>query len=405
VIGLLLASLWQIHVINRVMPQDHNDLLPRWVGVRAAFRGENPYSADVLRELQTAYYGRPLTTADAGLEPQGFYEPAHAVILLRPLALLPWKAARLAFLVIAPLLLAVGFWLCIRAFTLSSRVAFIATSLTLASWPVMWGLRLQQLTLLIAAFVFLACVLIVRGHDISAGMLLAASTIKPQLVAPLILWLFLWSVLQRRYWLLASFVGAMTALLIPTEILVPNWFPRWIHYVAAYPHNGNTAMPLVIALGKMPGLLCTVALVLASAFVLWRSRSAAASSPSFGFAFSLLLATALCVTPTKLPVIYNQVLLAPAAVILACWKPSGYYSRLVRSLAVGAFVWGFVSVLIAMAGESILAQSSPWIGIPFLNVFLPVAATVALLVQYWDVLETAQSIQPERIAVTVAANG
>ncbi|MBV8671950.1 MAG: DUF2029 domain-containing protein [Acidobacteriaceae bacterium] len=405
---MLLAPLWQIHTINRGMPQSHNDLLPRWVGIRAAFRGEDPYSAGVLREIQTAYYGRPLTSADAGIEPQGFYEPAYAVILLGPFALLPWNAARLAFLVIAPLLLAGGLWLCIREFTSSSRVAWIATTLTFASWPVMWALRLQQLTLFTAAFVFLAYFLIVRGHDIPAGALLAAATFKPQLVDALILWLGLWALLQRRYRLLGSFICAITVLLIPTEIVVPNWFPRWVHYVAAYPHNGNTALPLVLILGRVPGLLFTLALVFMSALVLWSLRFATALSPSFGFAFSLLLATALCVTPTKLPVIYNQVLLAPAAVVLASWKPASCYSGLVRSLTIVAFGWGFASVLFAVVGEGLWGPSGFLMELPFqvflvpMNYLLPVVATLALLIQHWDLQPRTSSTHPQGIAVTVA---
>jgi len=380
-IGMVVVCFWHIHMIDRNMPQNRNDLLPRWVGIRAAMRGEDPYSAGALREMQTAYYGRPLTAAESGIEPQGFYHPAYAVIVLGPFALLPWSAARLLFLVIAPLMLAAGFWFWARELKGSTQVAWIATCLTLASWPMMWALRLQQPTLLTAAFVFIAYAMIVRGRDIPAGILLAASTIKPQLVGVLILWLFLWAVLQRRYRLLASFVCAMAALLIPTEILVPDWFPRWIHSVAAYPHNGNTAFPLILGLGHSPGQLLTVALVSMSAFFVWKLRSVGAQSPLFGFAFSLLLAVALCVTPTKLSMVYNQVLLAPAAVILACWNPKGYVLGVTRCMALLPFVWGFMSVLIAVAGETIWGPSEIWIGLPFKNLLLPAVASVALLIR------------------------
>jgi len=405
-IGLLLASFVHLHFINQI-PGKHglrsinSDLLPRWVGIRAAFRGEDPYSPAVLRNIQTAFYGRPLTLADRGVDIQGFWYPAYAAVILSPFALLPWSAAPLAFLVVVPLLFIVALRLCIGAFESSRKVAWIATLSITVSWPVMWALRLQQPTVLTAAFVFLAYFLIVRGHDIAAGLLLVASMIKPQLVAPLILWLLLWAVLQRRYRLLASFLCAMTALLIPTEILIPNWFPHWIHSVAGYAENTGSALPLIAAAGRIAGLVATTILVSLSASVLWRLRSSNPQSPQFGFAFSLLLATALCVTPTNLGMTYNQMLLAPAAVLLFWWKPARNNARLVRRGMIGVFAWVFVAVLVSFAGD-MLRPSNLWIKLPFENLLLPVAATVALLVQYWDALQTTSSVHRDEYVAAPA---
>jgi len=397
-----LAGLWHVHIIDRGMPQSHSDLMPRWVGIRAAFRGEDPYTPGVLRDIQTAYYGRPLTPADERrVDPQGFFYPAYTAIVLGPLALLPWNVARLAFLAVAPPLLVAGLWLCIRALKSASHLAWIATAFTLASWPAIWGLRQQQPTLLTAAFVFLAYFLIVRDNDIPAGALLAASTIKPQLVAPLILWLFLWSVLQRRYKLLVSFTCAMTALLIPTEILIPHWFPHWIHSLTSYQAVGNNALPLVFVMGSVPGLLATVVLVSVSVYVLWRLRFADVQSLHFGVAFSLVLAAALCVTPIKLAIIYNQMLLVPAAVLLFCWKPVGYHANVARCLAIGLFVWGSLAVPLAVIAENILGPSDFWDALSFHNILLPVVSTVALLVQYWDVLQATPSAQPDEFATAM----
>lgn len=403
----LLAALGHLHFMNH-KPEIHglqnlnSDLLPRWIGIRAAFSGEDPYSPGVLREIQTKYYRRPLTPADQGIDQQGFWYPAYAAIILGPFAVLPWNAANLAFFIAVPPLFIAGLWLCIRTLEPSREVVWIATSFTFVSWPVMWALRLQQPTLLAAAFVFLAFSLIVRGNDIPAGALLAASTIKPQLVAPLILWLFLWAVLQRRYRLLASFTCAMAALLIPTEILVPNWFPHWIRSVATYSDNTNSAWPLVCALGNTPGVVATVALVAVSAFVLWRLRSADPQSPYFALAFSLVLATALCVTPTKFAIIYNQILLAPAAVLIFCWKPAGYHANVARCLAMGLFLLLFFVLFLTVLIESIFGPSKLWYVLPFGNIPLPAAVTVALLVQYWDVTRTTSSTQPEEFATAMA---
>ncbi len=41
-----------------------SDLYPRWLGARELLmHGRNPYSADITREIQQGYYGRPLDPA------------------------------------------------------------------------------------------------------------------------------------------------------------------------------------------------------------------------------------------------------------------------------------------------------------------------------------------------------
>ena len=92
------APLWHLHIFDRNMPLQKNDLVPRWIGTRDALHGMDPYSPAVTREIQTAYYGRPLTPADR-VDGQEFFYPAYLVPLLAPLTWLPWHVARLAFLI------------------------------------------------------------------------------------------------------------------------------------------------------------------------------------------------------------------------------------------------------------------------------------------------------------------
>ena len=41
-----------------------SDLYPRWLGARELLlHGRDPYSADMAREIQTGYYGRPIDPA------------------------------------------------------------------------------------------------------------------------------------------------------------------------------------------------------------------------------------------------------------------------------------------------------------------------------------------------------
>jgi hypothetical protein len=88
--GMLLASLWQLHVLGRHMPLSHTDLVPVWVGVRTTLASHDPYSDATTRAIQTVYYGRPLLASDGDVNEMGFAYPAYTAIVLAWLAPLNW---------------------------------------------------------------------------------------------------------------------------------------------------------------------------------------------------------------------------------------------------------------------------------------------------------------------------
>jgi hypothetical protein len=375
------APLWHLHIINRQMPSSHSDLVDEWVAVRDALHGKDPYSADVTRDIQVVYYGRPLTAADQ-VPDQAFPYPAYLVILFAPLAPLSWETVRLTYLlIIAPLLL-LSFLLCARFVdpTISPRRMASIVFLAFCSWPVMWGLRLQQPTLLVAALTLSGCFLLSRERGFSAGILLAFATIKPQLVLPLLLWLLFWACLRRMWSFLASFAFTMALLLLWTEKLVPGWFSNWVAALHGYGHSHGT-LPLENVFGHWLGLASTALLVAYTAFLLWRLRRSPARSPEFALAVALAMATAVCTTLTILPVIYNQILLLPACLILVHTQSAEYYPALARRIALAVLVWGYAAIYIAVLGETMFVSLPLWAALPFQNVLLPVLVTIALVVR------------------------
>ena len=71
-----------------------SDLYPRWLGARELLQhGRNPYSAEITREIQQGYYGRPLdpARADDPKDQQGFAYPVYVVFLLAPTVDLPFR--------------------------------------------------------------------------------------------------------------------------------------------------------------------------------------------------------------------------------------------------------------------------------------------------------------------------
>lgn len=403
----LAIPLWHLHIINREMPSSHSDLVDEWMGVREALQGKDPYSAEVTRDIQIAYYGRPLTATDK-VSDQFFPYPATLVIPFAPLAPLSWSTVRVTYLLLIIPLILISFCLCARFVdpTISPRKMAMVVFLACCSWPVMWALRLQQPTLFVAVLVFTAIFLLSREQSLLAGILLAFATIKPQLVLLLIIWLFVWACARRTWSFMVSFALTMAGLLLWTERLVPGWFPHWI---GALHHYGNRygqikgQLPLENVFGHWLGLGLTAALVGYSAFTLWRLRYSPPRSPGFRLAAALALVVALCLIPTLLPLIYNQILLLPGCLILVL-TPSDhsedYYPGLASRITVALILWGYVVIFVAALCESIFGSSGLWDSLPFENMLVPVFLTLALVLRHYSRSTAGQPALEVRLQTT-----
>lgn len=381
-----------IHIVNRTIPSERTGLLPRWIGTRAALHGQDPYSPAVLREIQTAFYGHPLEPGDK-LNPENFLYPATVIPLLAPLAPFSWPVARLLFLGFNVPFLALGFWLCFRALPVlcKPRARLVLALLALAAWPTMWGFRVLQLTVPVAACIFIAWYFLARSRPIPAGILLALATIKPQLLLALLVALFVWALLRRQWALIASFLVTMAVQLIVAQVLVPGWFPHWRASLRDYTGVTKTAMPLQHVVGHWPGLAITLALAAAALAALWYARSSAADTVDFARAMGLVLTITVCFVPTSEALLYNHVLLMPACVLLAFSKPRGTFASLLRVLALGQLCLDYFAVTVG--GITGLTGHVPgtiaWLS--FSDYLLPPLTALALTLLMLESRQTAGS--------------
>jgi hypothetical protein len=378
-IAAIAAPLWHLHVIDRDMPSRHSDLVPVWMGVRALLHHENPYSDATTRKIQTEYYGRPLTTSDS-VNRMGFVYPATIAIVLSILAPLSWNETRDAFLFILPVLTAitVPLWLYVVGLRIIRSHVAILIVLTLASWPVLWGIRLQQPTLIVAALIASGCFLLKRGSGIGAGILLALATIKPQLAGLLIAWLVLWALVHRRWRFLGSLSVSLVLLLIGAEEIAPGWFPRWHKAGLDLLQYTHQQAVLHTIFGQWIGTTLLIAIAAAIVSILWKLRRCEIGSDQFAIAVALTLATTVALLPTDLPMIYNDVFLLPAFLILIFAKPTAYYPAFARRIALALLGWGFIAPLLSVLGESIGHPSNFWDALPFQNALLPLSVVIAL---------------------------
>ncbi len=294
-----------------------SDLYPRWLGARELLRHRrNPYSGEITVEIQRGYYGRPIDPARPydPKDEQGFAYPVYIVFLLAPTVDLPFSAVQFGFrwLLIVLSALSVLFWLRVLRWRASCGTALIFIALMLGWLPVVQGIKLQQLSLLVAGLLS-ACGACLAGEWLFlAGGLLALATIKPQLAWPLVLWLLLWSVSEwRSRWRFVLGFGFMMLLLLGgAQWILPGWWRMFIDAIGQYHHYTQNKSVLVWMFGSIVGRILEAASAFVCALCLWQVRKLPSTSQAFGHALGLVLALTVLIVPMFAP--YNQVLLAPA---------------------------------------------------------------------------------------------
>ncbi len=335
-----------------------SDLFPRWLGARELLLNHcNPYSAEVTQKIQQGYYGRILdrSNPDDPRDQQAFAYPVYVVFLLAPTVNLPFATVQTGFrwLLVALAVADVFLWLYILRWKASIRVKLVFIVLSLGWIPMVQGLKLQQLTLLVTAL-FGACgACLTAGWLGMAGVLLALSTIKPQLTWPLVLWLLIWAASdwKKRFRFFFGFGIVSVLLLVGAQFLLPGWISMFLDAVRQYRDYTRGEGLLTVLFGTIAGNVLQLAAFAATGVCLWRLRRESADSESFGRGFALVLALTLILLPMS--ALYNQVLLAPAILALVhieCSQDSA--ERLGRSARmVGGFL--FVWPWVATAGLSL----------------------------------------------------
>jgi hypothetical protein len=405
---LAVASMW-FYVERILIPQQvrdataHNrprgnlsDLYPRWLGARELLlHRRNPYSHDVTVEIQQGFYGRPLDAwrPDDPRDQEAFTYPAYVVFLLAPFVGFPFPAVQIVFgwILVALSAASVPLWLMALRWKLPPMPMAICLALTLGSFPVAQGIKLQQLSLLVAVFLALSAACAASGYLFCSGALLALTTIKPQLAGPIVVWLLLWasSEWRARRRLVLGFVSVMALLLAGAQFLLPGWWRMFAEALRQYhQYTQNQSVLDLLAdgtLGPRVGLALGVVAGLACGIVAWRTRRQKADTPEFAHALALVLALTVVIVPVAA---YNQVLLLPAILWLA--RQWAVRSRvpaielLLYAVAVVVLAWSWIGSLTLSAAYFLLSPTraqSAW-SLPLYSTLALPVLVLALL--FWE---------------------
>jgi hypothetical protein len=384
----------ELHAVPR---GNLSDLYPRWLGARELLlHHRDPYSAEVTREIQTGYYGRPLdpTRASDPKDQQGFAYPVYVVFFLAPTIGFPFADVQAGFrwFLLTLILATVPLWLRAMRWRSSFTTTAILIVLTLGSFPVLQGIKLQQLSLLVAGLIAICAVALTDNYFALAGILLALATVKPQLIFPLILWLLLWafSDWRRRQNLVWGFAATMTVLCAAAEYVLPGWLWRFRDAISAYKqYNDGAGSVLDVLVTPQWGRVLAVLSVLALAAIGWRFRRTSHDSPAFHFVLVLVLAVTVVIVPKAAP--YNQVLLVPGILLVVrdlrmLWQKS----RLTRMVLVASSLivsWPWMAatglVLASLFLPTRLVQQA-WAVPVWTSLVIPLCVTLLLVCGYND---------------------
>ncbi len=369
-----------------------SDLYPSWLAARELLlRGRDPYSPAVTREIQQGYYGRPLDPARPAdpKDQQRFAYPVYVAFGLAPTIHLPFEIVGKGFfwLLLGLTVVAIPLWLRVLRWSVPLWTQASLMVFTIGSLTVVQGLKLQQLSLLVAALLAIAMALLVSDRPIAAGIALALATIKPQLVWLLLFWLTMWTFAdwRRRYRWAASFLFTMAILGAASEWYLPHWIPRFLHAMREYQNYTDTASILDVLVPTPWGWMARVLAGAATLHIGWKNRRFSEQTPAFAGTASLVLAMTIIIIPSYH--FYNQVLLLPALLLLLrdrlfLWKRNRL-NRALLSLAAILLAWPWLASA-ALAGLSFVlpreTAEQAW-AIPFWTVIpFPVAVAALMLV-------------------------
>jgi hypothetical protein len=259
-------------------------------------------------------------------------------------------------------------WFAVLRWWPGARLGAALVLLGVSTPPALHTIVLHQPTALVGALLAGAGVALVRGRYGLAGILLALTTIKPQVSVFLILWLGLWafSDWRRRRGLVIGFAVVQAALLAGAWLLMPTWVGEWITALVRYQYSVGERPILAAWLPEPLVPVVQVALGLVWAAFGWRARRVPPGSLAFSLGLALPLLYSILLLPVWTP--YNQILLFPAALLVlqhrAALLALGRAGRLVYAVTVSVLIWPLLAMTLWMLlwAGGVLLLDSPLVG-------------------------------------------
>ncbi|MEJ2570796.1 MAG: glycosyltransferase family 87 protein [Anaerolineales bacterium] len=388
-VPIVLAGLLFVSYSLAIENPGGNDFLARWTGAHYWLtENANPYDEEVSLAAQLAFYGRPADPTK-GESLAHFYYPLYSMLFFGPFGLLPYPIARTIMttllVIVLPILLIMG----LRIANWKPGVGMMAL---LMGFSIFWypGVRtifLGQFAAVNAAFMIGALLAIRHKNDSLGGVLLALSTMKPQMSILLIPFVILWAISQKRWSLILWTAGAETALFAASLALMPDWPLRWIWQIMDYAAYTKPGQPVAIIASLFPVYSDRITSVLSVVFVLYLGLEWALAWRKGDHWFQWTAALTIVITNLIAfrTATTNYVVMLPALCIIfgswvKRWKRSGTYTVVIVLLVLFIGMWALFLATVTETDESLVMY------LP-----LPILTFIGLLwVRWW-------AIRPEKL--------
>jgi hypothetical protein len=347
------------------------DFYPVWLTSHSCIRqGCDPYSPEMTREIQRGLFGRTLDSqipSDPPADYRTFAYPAFTDLLLWPFGEFPFATVQVIFALLLAALTVVSVWVWMQALSWrpSAPLLLATMLLVLCSYPVLQGLYAEQLGLLVGFFLAISVFALQRGWALPAGILMALTTIKPQMTILAMFYLVVWSFhdWQKRGRFCIGLFSTMLFLIGAALLVWPHWIQSWVRVLLGYHHYAKP--PLISAILGAPlgrsGLASAGAialLLILSATVSWKNRTI----PNSSVKFWLTLSFSLCITAvTLLPSqgFHDQVILLPGLFLVSHhWEDlsRGRISKVLLATGAGILLWPWLAATGLLAIRPLLTQ-------------------------------------------------
>jgi len=324
VLLLLAVSGWAIYEqITSRAPILIWDMHVPWRALRAMFQeGANPYSQQVTLATEMEMLGRPAGISQYEPHLELAY-PLYLMVLLGPLTVLPLPVAQALWLTLieASVLILILLAPQVVAWRPPPWLWGSTALFTLGFYSNLWAIAVGQVSVLVSAVVVLSWWALRREQWVLAGVLLALSTIKPQLVFLFVPGVLAWSIWQRRWSLVLAFGAAMAALVALPLPWLPAWPLAWLEAVKRY--GGYSVFEAPLALLLKSSWIAGLAGLLLLAWTVYRWRTAPRGEErARDWALGMLLTTAALLAP-RTSHINQLVLLIPLFLVFARLRRPG----------------------------------------------------------------------------------
>lgn len=270
---LFLAEVVAVHSFFATKVLAAADFHSRWYGGKVLLvEGRDPYSPEVTAEIE------------AIRDPEGnrnnsfsFAFPLHVIFTFWPLSYFSYDWAQSFWMVTLQWAIFAITLLMMRMVGWKPSPLGIGGALlgSIFFYPAARTILLGQFTLHVTLFMALSIYFLRQRRDGWAGIWLAATSIKPQMVLMVGVWMVLWALFKRRTRFLWGLIGGGLALLAGSMILLPRWPISFFEDIQRYAAVASGRNPMDV-LGEFilpgsPTLIGTVVTVvlLLSTLVAW----------------------------------------------------------------------------------------------------------------------------------------